>query len=781
MDAPRTLPLHGYPWTATDAEVPVQFRATAVDPDGDEALTVTWFRFPDGAPAGTGANVQIPLSPAGRTRHVVDAVASDGDKTSLPAHALVFVDAPNFWDMSFDAEGRVRRIGLQDSRARLIAQVTDGVETVNTDATTALTVRQILGEWYVIAATGVELVVSTWPDMTLVDHVAIGPSASGVEVDADDNIVVAFYDSSTASPGDPAGAPVDTLAWSLAGGSLSPAPIGSVAVASSSAASSIIGPDVLFAPATGGIWQTVIFSGGLYVMHPGDSTAEVAPGSAGLLNAGEAWTGLAKRPTAAGSPEEIWATRGLRGLGTEIGEAAAVRFASGAATVFPLGAGNAEAIGWIDADRFWTAIPEKGLCIVDVPILEIAIDPSFALDCIPALDGVLNVAVDPVTGTAFWSSASALVGVRSEVVGTATSYFSGSVSPVVDPTGTVWFARLTGFEQGDIAAGRVAGLSGQGLVDSTTFASDVALDGEGGIWMASFFPNVLRRFGETGVVMDAISEIEVDSAQVIPIPVITALDESNGFLWIAGINDLFASKVLRIDTRAPRDPLFPNRATATSFAPNASGFPVFGQPFGATGPRATTPGLWLVASNLFAGPEVRYLSGLTATDVLTPPLLTTQDGAVSPAGERFCYAIANGPTASLYILDPPPVGLVLTSSWSMAGANLRIRAAAASSLQGQPAEDWCWIAMADESVSPPHVYVYAIDGTGARRREYDDATSGNIRDIFLSDVDHMWVLRELPFANPGEVEVEVVDFVNGIGASGFSLSQQTGREAWVDP
>ena len=165
-----------------------------------------------------------------------------------------------------------------------------------------------------------------------------------------------------------------------------------------------------------------------------------------------AFTALGKRP----NHDEVWAVRSKATGSATIASPELVRYsgATGAAIQrIPMPFEFAYQLLWLDDDRFWLAVPDVGLLVVDASRLETGTDVADAVTSVfPELlmDAFSALTVDPLTGEAYGIARSAAGGGKVLFHANADGFLEQVVAgtpelaPVaVDAGGRLWLSNAT--------------------------------------------------------------------------------------------------------------------------------------------------------------------------------------------------------------------------------------------------------------------------------------------------------------------------------------------------
>jgi len=724
------LPAHGRPWEALDTGIPVTLSARADDAENDAITSWSWTDAA-GNPIGTSSSnldIVIDVSEVGVQRYFV--TASDGSAVSAAAPVSVAVGDPALW--SGEAEGADNFVSL--SRVDPLRGYANFFTGATPSSVYGATAIRAVADGTRLVFIGNDLVLVRWPELDVLDSeipatFAVGATAAVVDGER-------LWISSPAVPG------VDGYTRELAAYDLPAA--NSIAY--------LFGP--LTIPADAGFEDTYLATDGAGVLWVTGQFEQrvfaVSPSPAvlgsGMLPAGSGFRALASRP---GSPD-VWAIAG-QALGADLPQPALVRLRLGVSGVevlsIPLDVGDADGLAWIDENRFWTTLGERGMCLVDASILEIDGSLDAAIEISHPSVSAFSISIpDPSSEAAWFSSAT---GTQAAYVSArGVDVFDSFATPqTLDGGGGLWFTRFSYAFTGALADDAVATTLSSSVVTATP-------DGEGGLWTISFLPRTLRRLGSDGRPLDFITELDFGGGDVRTLPLSFIMtSDGAGRLYLAGVFD-FQDPVIsfvEVDARGRSSGSSP-RTTARIVLDGITTFPSSNL-FSVSPPVSGSTGyLWWI--DPLAQDALLRTSLDGSTTVAAIAASTLDNGAVSPVSGDVCWGRrVDFDTIELYVVTSAGGPALATTLTASAGTFSDIDAMTVG-YDPVTREETCWIAYTEVNVVDVfHVEEY--DRTGALLRAYQEFDVQDARSISAANEPGVvWVLR----SGGGNVHLDLIQW-----------------------
>lgn len=469
-NAPRTIPLGGFPW-APGAPVAVDFRGAYEDLD-DDPVTFAW-SF-SGLVIGT-ASVATPSIVIGDlttpSRIIATLVVRDGSSDSDAVSQVVYVRESPEWERTGSETQTVRRV--DGSFRTIIAGGASGTPR-------AVLLRGTSPIVAIVNSIG-ELVTTPWPPSTLFSPVtSLFSNSVEIAATADGRVWVAGVD--------PMSAAARVIAFDRSGSTLVPAGIdlsedGTNALADSQSHLSVDDDGNPWVTSFGS-YSVVRFDGSgvnpAIIVTPGGLVAAVAarPGS------GEVWILTV--------PDYLFGTPGDPTATLHIYSTSAAELQPPIALPWEYGF----ALAWSDAASLWTHASSKGLVRLDAEMLLAGADPETTIRTLsPDVLGANGLVIDPLTGDC-WTGDFANLSWQVSPGGTTRPFDVGNevLPQFVDDVGALWFARGNSLllasspDRENVGAEFTRSMRGSPSIDLA----------HAGVWTPIYFPPSIEFHAEDG-------------------------------------------------------------------------------------------------------------------------------------------------------------------------------------------------------------------------------------------------------------------------------------------
>ncbi len=762
-DPPRTVPVGGHAWSP-GASYTITFDASpSYDPDRTELAEYCW-KFPASATNDACSSTdwicrETPDDPCftrtiaadDRHRVVAHLRVGDGLATSSVEQATVAVTDPNLWGENWSLTINGETVGQPtryDAQLRK-PDIPGAVPGINVAAEyrgaggpprVAVLYREEFGATNLRLSDG-------WPVLTFDDGIVVQPTLGtgkvGIVVDAVRQRIwtgaLGTYPSPTYQAFAFTGSALELVASGTYGspgyyvegrllsavdgeGNAWFAPFGEQMV-------------VLDAPVTGSPGEPFTFVPGIPYSLPD----RVVTGLASRPGSGEVWSVYSSSPFT-GIESDATLVRH-----TGIGPADAIPF--------PLGDTHALGLAWVDSDRLWLSLGDRGLVLVNATCLASGgcdLDQAIEVEIPDAVDAVHLVA-DPWSGTCWAAGLWEEDGLRAEIDGTLVA-FSGFEFEVqfVDPDGALWFYaddRLVRASMPD--SSRVLARVPLTPVHAVSVDADT-----GGVWIPTRGPSTLNRVAEDGRVVVSMPVERMGNA----LGPLSLFQRSPGGTdgWALALDPYGGTHkgIYHVDLSDPDGSTTTLHSFLGSFA--VDGF------FSPSAPLPqSTPFLWSATQTASTPPVVRAFTrtGPVGSGFALPSNIAA--AAVSHRTNRLFIAARNGNTLEI---RPTAVPAPAYSSPIVATFNLGTELALATVATSDDGSggDLFWVVLTDNvGGSPPcsvhnftsNVRVYRDDGTVFG---YYQGEPGEITSIVPRGPDTYWITARRCVAD-GEFATLTVD------------------------
>lgn len=693
----RSVPLGGFTW-APGADIPLEFRAEADDPDGDE-LSLCWsfdgVDLPCGipgdfSPAIDEIEVDVPA------RLIASVRAWDGDVYSTRAPAIVQVHPPNVWIANTFGVPGIERLDGDSSRIpidtgiEMLHRVVD-IAPISDDlvAVTYLSDPPNVHDSWVTAcflgavcAAGLEM--TSVPEINFALPLVVAPDGASLAV-LDTPTSLRRFDVLGDGTLVASGPTLDPL--------LPANPYNDFLVAMDSAGGVAIATHAGFTSTVPGFLQRVDATGSIAVRTSNDTVdyvvLETRPGG------GEVWAATLPFPG-----DDVPVSPGLE-IWRADGSALRIPFLNGVS-----------GLAFVDANRVWIAGTGEDLRLVDAQGLVAGLTLDEATIVTARVGTIVRrLIADPVTAECFATGTDPSTGLtavfRVDPFGGVLAMLApfGVAGTFIDQAGRMFVpGDDLRMDAAGAAGGKLAQIRAPGL-----YTAHPAYDTKtGGIWQATQAPFGLTRWAENGTQQEVVTSVREANGTVAPFPKFirrTAISPDGSTLWaFEPVNDTGGYGLARFDLQ--QDP--PAHVLVDS-NPNAENSLQLLRPSSPASP----PFVWVYNSpagaiGTFPATAVAPLPFDAVLDPALPSFGYIAAAELAPASDDLCVArvdLASGLVDHLRLgADGTVIPMDSVSTAGMTPNSLGV-------LAGAAANDACFFWIGYDTPSP-HIQLLAYSAEG---------------------------------------------------------------------